>query len=97
MLVLLSAVLLAGTFLLYLSDRQQRALARPLPPAARLAGLVMVAGAFVGWAWYTGPGVGLFTALWVFALGAMGLPMLIGHWVDSYRAGRRKKAAGGRA
>ncbi|MFP1677493.1 hypothetical protein ACLD02_02285 [Alloalcanivorax sp. C16-2] len=96
MLLLLSAVLLAGTFLLYLSDRQQRALDRPLPPAARLAGLVMVAGAFAGWGWHLGPGVGLFTALWVFALGAMGLPMLVGHWVDSYRAGRRK-TSGGRA
>ena len=95
MLLLLSVVLLAGTFLLYLSDRQQRALARPLPQAARLAGLVMVIGAFAGWAWRLGPGVGLFTALWVFALGAMGLPMLVGHWVDSYRGGRGKAAGGG--
>ena len=34
MLFLLAAVLLTGTALLYLSDRQQRALAQPLPAPA---------------------------------------------------------------
>jgi uncharacterized SAM-binding protein YcdF (DUF218 family) len=85
MLFLLAAVLLAGTALLYLSDRQQRALAQPLPAAARLAGLILVVGGFVGWGWRLGPGVGLFTACWVFALGAISLPMLVGHLVDGYR------------
>lgn len=93
MLFLLSAVLLAGTALLYFSDRQQRALARPLPAAARLAGLILVVGGFAGWGWRLGPGVGLFTACWVFALGAMVLPMLVGHRVDGYRSGRH---SGGR-
>ena len=95
MLILLTAVLLVGTFLLYLSDRQQRAFSHPLPPAARLAGWVVVVGAFAAWGWHLGPGVGLFTALWIFALGAMVPPLLVGHWVDSYRAGRRK-ASGSR-
>ena len=43
MLFLLAAVLLAGTALLYLSDRQQRALAQPLPAAARRASLSLSA------------------------------------------------------
>lgn len=89
MLILLFAVQLTGCFLLYLSDRQQRLLAWPLPPAARLAGWVLVLGAATGWTWRLGIGVGLFTALWVFALGAMTPAMLVGHWVDPYRAGRR--------
>ncbi|TMW11336.1 hypothetical protein [Alloalcanivorax gelatiniphagus] len=90
--LLLLAVQLGGCFLLYLSDRQQRALYRPLPPAARLAGGVLVAGAAAGWAWQLGIGVGLFTALWVFALGAMAPALMVGHWVDGYRPGRRQGA-----
>lgn len=92
MLILLFAVQLAGCFLLYLSDRQQRALAWPLSPAARLAGWVLVAGAATGWAWCLGVGVGLFTALWVFALGAMAPAILVGHWVDGYRPVHRNGA-----
>lgn len=92
MLFFLSAVLLAGTALLYFSDRQQRALAQPLPAAARLAGVILVVGGFAGWGWRLGPGVGLFTACWVFALGAMLLPMLVGHRVDSYRPAGRHTA-----
>ena len=49
---------------------------------------------FAGWGWRLGPGVGLFTACWVFALGAISLPMLVGHLVDSYR---RPGASGERA
>lgn len=85
MIVLLSFVTLAGAALLYLADRQQRALAFALPAAARLAGAVLTLGGLLGWAWYLGIGVGLFTGLWVFAIGAMGLPMLVGHLVDGYR------------
>lgn len=94
MVFLLFAVQLAGCFLLYLSDRQQRLLRRALPPAARLAGWVLVAGAAAGWAWLLGTGVGLFTALWVFALGAMVPALTVGHWVDGYRPGRRQGAGG---
>ena len=96
MLFLLVAVLLTGTALLYFSDRQQRALAQPLPAAARLAGVIMVVGGFAGWGWLLGPGVGLFTACWVFAFGAMVPPMLVGHRADSYRrpSGRRGGASG---
>ncbi|MEC8881564.1 MAG: hypothetical protein VYC49_15590 [Pseudomonadota bacterium] len=94
MLFLLVAVLLTGTALLYFSDRQQRALAQPLPAAARLAGVILVVGSFAGWGWRLGPGVGLFTACWVFALGAISLPMLVGHLVDGYR---RPGASGERA
>ena len=85
MLFLLAAVLLIGTALLYFSDRQQRALAQPLPAAARLAGMILVVGGFAGWGWRLGPGVGLFTACWVFALGGLSLPLLVGHLADSYR------------
>lgn len=89
MIALLILVTLAGTALLYLADRQQRALAVPLPPAARLAGIVLTLGGLLGWAWHLGPGVGLFTGFWVFAMGAIGLPMLTGHLVDGYRSSGR--------
>ena len=56
--------------------------------------MILVVGGFAGWGWRLGPGVGLFTACWVFALGAISLPMLVGHLVDSYR---RPGASGERA
>lgn len=90
MLWLLSAVTLLGAALLYFSDRQQRALAVPLPAAARLAGAIIALGALTGWAWQLGLGVGLFTGFWVFVFGATVLPLGIGHLVDSYRPLRRR-------
>ena len=91
MIVLLTLVTLTGTALFYLSDRQQRALAVPLPAAARFSGAIRVLGALLGWAWRLGTGVGLFTGFWVLAIGAMGLPMLIGHLVDGYRPAGRER------
>lgn len=91
MIALLTLVTLIGTALLYLSDRQQRAFAVPLPAIARFSGALLVLGALLGWAWRLGAGVGLFTGFWVVALGAMGLPMLIGHLVDGYRPAGRER------
>lgn len=93
MLLLLGLLTCLGAALLYLSDREQRALAVPLPVAARLAGAVLVAGALIGWVARLGVGVGLFTGLWSFALGAILVPLAVGHLVDSYRPlGRRGRA-----
>ncbi|WP_163126688.1 hypothetical protein [Alloalcanivorax balearicus] len=92
MTLLLVVVTLLGAALLYFSDRQQRLLALPLPPAARLGGLLMTLGGLAGWAAHWGVGVGLFTGLWVFALGSMVLPMLVGHLVDGYRAQGRPRS-----
>lgn len=93
MLLLLGLLTWLGAALLYLSDHQQRALAVSLPAAARLAGVVLVAGALIGWVARLGVGIGLFTGFWLFALGAILVPLAVGHLVDSGRpAGRRGRA-----
>lgn len=93
MLFLLGLLTWLGAALLYLSDRQQRALAVPLPAAARLAGAVLAGGALIGWGVRLGVGVGLFTGVWLFALGAILVPLTVGHLVDRCRpVGRRGRA-----
>ena len=78
---------LASVVLFYLSDRQQRWLDQPLPGLSRLLALLLLAASAVLWMVTLGMGVGLFVGLWVFALPAMLLPLMAGHYRDSFQRG----------
>ena len=80
---------LASVVLFYLSDRQQRWLDQPLPGLSRLLALLLLAAAAALWMVILGVGVGLFVGLWVFALPAMLLPLMAGHYRDSFQRGLR--------
>ena len=76
---------LASVVLFYLSDRQQRWLKQPLPAMVRLLAVLLLAPATALWILSLGVGVGLFVALWVFVLPAMLLPLMAGHYRDSFQ------------
>ena len=80
---------LASVVLFYLSDRQQRWLDQPLPGLSRLLALLLLAAAAALWMVILGVGVGLFVGLWVFALPAILLPLIAGHYRDSFQRGQR--------
>ncbi len=80
---------LASVVLFYLSDRQQRWLDQPLPGLSRLLALLLLAASAVLWMVTLGMGVGLFVGLWVFALPAILLPLIAGHYRDSFQRGQR--------
>ncbi len=80
---------LASVVLFYLSDRQQRWLKQPLPAMVRLLAVLLLAAATALWILSLGVGVGLFVGLWVFALPAMLLPLMAGHYRDSFQRGQR--------
>lgn len=80
---------LASVVLFYLSDRQQRWLDRPLPGLARLLALLLLVAATVLWMASLGIGVGFFAGLWMFTLVALLLPLLAGHYRDSFQRGLR--------
>lgn len=80
---------LASVVLFYLSDRQQRWLDRPLPGLARLLAVLLLVAATVLWVVSLGVGVGFFAGLWIFTLAALLLPLLAGHYRDSFQRGLR--------
>ena len=80
---------LASVVLFYLSDRQQRWLDQPLPGLSRLLALLLLAASAVLWMVTLGMGVGLFVGLWVFTLPALLLPLMAGHYRDSFQRGQR--------
>jgi len=80
---------LVSVVLFYLSDRQQRWLDQPLPGLARLLALLLLAAATALWVVSLGVGVGLFVGLWVVTLSTLLLPLMAGHYRDSFQRGPR--------
>lgn len=80
---------LVSVVLFYLGDRQQRWLDQPLPGLVRLIALLLLVAATAFWVVSLGIGVGLFVGLWVFTLPALLLPLMVGHYRDSFQRGQR--------
>lgn len=80
---------LVSVVLFYLSDRQQRWLAQPLPPLVRLIAVLLLLAATALWVASLGLGVGLFVGLWMVTLPALLLPLIAGHYRDSFQRGQR--------
>lgn len=75
MITLLALLLtLSGAALVYLASAQQRLRASALPPAARLAGWLLVAGGTACWWYETGMGPGIAAALTMLMLSWVALP-----------------------
>jgi len=51
--------------------------------------LLLLAAASALWVVSLGVGVGLFVGLWVFTLPALLLPLMAGHYRDSFQRGQR--------
>ena len=76
---------LSAAALIYLSDRQQRWLDRPLPTVVRALGVLMALASAALWVLTLGLGVGLMVAMWLLLLAVLLMSLWAGHYRASFQ------------